>query len=74
MLGVVFEWHRGVSGCLRGSSLRRSSPGRQPQPISATTSLRAVRSEVGGGIVVSTAGEKIGDLVMDGEEVLNLPR
>ena len=38
MLGVVFERHRGVSGCLRGSSLRRSSPGRQPQPIRATTS------------------------------------
>jgi hypothetical protein len=40
MLGVVFEWHRGVSGCLRGSSLHRSSSGRQPQPIRATTSIR----------------------------------
>jgi hypothetical protein len=38
VLGVVFERHCGVSGCLRGSSLRRSSPGRQPQPIRATTS------------------------------------
>jgi hypothetical protein len=39
VLGVVFERHRGASGCcLRGSSLRRSSPGRQPQPIRATTS------------------------------------
>ena len=27
-----------VSSCLRGSSLRRSSPGRQPRPIRATTS------------------------------------
>jgi hypothetical protein len=41
VFGVVFERHRGVSGCLRGSSLRRSSPGRQPQPIRATTSLNA---------------------------------
>ena len=38
MLGVVFERHRGISGCLRGSTLRQSSPGRQPQPIRATTS------------------------------------
>jgi hypothetical protein len=41
VLGVVFERHRGISGCLRGSRLRRSSPGRQPQLIRATTSRGA---------------------------------
>jgi hypothetical protein len=30
VFGVVFERHCGVSGCLRGSNLRRSSPSRQP--------------------------------------------
>jgi hypothetical protein len=33
-----------------------------------------VRPDVYGGIVVSTTGEKIGDLVMDGKKALNLPR
>ena len=46
VFGVVFERHRGVSGCLWGSSLRRSSPGRQSQPIRATTSLWPLLSEV----------------------------
>ena len=30
--------------------------------------------EVRGDVVVSTAGEKVGDLVMGGKEALNLPR
>ena len=33
-----------------------------------------VRPDVCDGIVVSTTGEKIGDLVMDGKKALNLPR
>src|SRR5271169_596355 len=36
--------------------------------------LGAVRSEVGGGVVVSAAGEKVGELVMGGKEALHLPR
>src|SRR5204863_9243879 len=36
--------------------------------------LGAAGPEVCGGVVVSAAGEHIGDLIMGGEEALNLPR
>ena len=36
--------------------------------------LGAARPEVGGGVVVSAAGEKVGELVMGGKEALHLPR
>src|SRR6202030_438075 len=36
--------------------------------------LGAAGPEVGGGVVVSAAGEKVGELVMGGKEALNVPR
>src|SRR5947209_12120800 len=36
--------------------------------------LGAAGPEVGGGVVVSAAGENVGELVMSGKEALNVPR
>src|SRR3984893_15881958 len=36
--------------------------------------LGAAGPEVGGGVVVSPAGENVGELVMSGKEALNVPR